>query len=319
LLKGLEASEHQTNVYLRDNRDFRLDAEYFSKQNIGLLNTLESKKHAQLGDFCYVTDGIHESIDYCEESRVNLFSATTPRENFFDLSRKAYISVDAHLANPRTALLENDIVISTVGTIGNCAVINKTVLPANSDRHVGILRLTSNAVRPRYVSTFLLTKYGRFQTWRESTGNVQLNLFLYRIRTLKIALPSIPYQQVIEDTILKADRKHEASKSSYAQAEALLLETLGLTQFTPSIESINIKSFKDSFGTSGRMDAEYYQPKYEALLDVLKRDSLTIADVATVRNERFKPQTKGHFDYIEIGSLNGDGTVTAESIVFMRM
>lgn len=78
-----------------------------------------------------------------------------------------YISEKAHKQNPRTALKENDIIISTVGTIGNCAVVNRSVLPANSDRHIGIIRIKDNIFKPRYISTFLLSKYGTFQTLRE--------------------------------------------------------------------------------------------------------------------------------------------------------
>ncbi len=35
-------------------------------------------------------------------------------------------------------------------------------------------------------------------------------------------------------------------------------------------QNINIKSFKDSFGTTGRLDAEYYQKKYEVVVEKIK-------------------------------------------------
>ncbi|MFM7468258.1 MAG: restriction endonuclease subunit S, partial [Vampirovibrionales bacterium] len=56
------------------------------------------------------------------------------------------------------------------------------------------------------------------------------------------------------------------SKQAYAEAEAVLLEELGLADFTPRNEAVTIKSFSESFGSTGRLDAEYYQPKYEAIL-----------------------------------------------------
>ena len=256
--------------FLKENFEFRLDAEYFLKANLEKLTKLSNVGYQKISAFGYVTDGIHTAIDYSEDSNVNLFSATTPRENFFDLTRQVFISEKAHRENPRTALKENDIIISTVGTIGNCAVVNKDVLPANSDRHVGIIRLENYDFLPRYISTFLLTKYGRFQTWRESTGNVQLNLFLYRIRTLKIANLSKTFQFKIENSVLLADSKRKNSQSLYTQAETLLLETIGLKDFEPSKEPVNIKSFKDSFIATGRLDAEYYQKKYEEVVSHIK-------------------------------------------------
>jgi len=53
------------------------------------------------------------------------------------------------------------------------------------------------------------------------------------------------------------------SQTTYAAAENLLLEALGLKDFQPSQQNVSIKSFQESFLTSGRLDAEYYQPKYE--------------------------------------------------------
>nr|MCU0351678.1 hypothetical protein [Flavobacterium sp.] len=143
MLEGLEITVININDFISDNSEFRLDSEYFLKSNLKKLEILKNKGYNLISQFGYVTDGIHTSIDYVEKGYINLFSATTPRENYFDLSRGAYISEKAHILNPRTALKENDIIISTVGTIGNCAVINKSVLPANSDRHVGIIRLNN--------------------------------------------------------------------------------------------------------------------------------------------------------------------------------
>jgi restriction endonuclease S subunit len=39
-----------------------------------------------------------------------------------------------------------------------------------------------------------------------------------------------------------------------------------MVDFSPSTEKVNIKSFKDSFLATGRLDAEYYQPKYEEMM-----------------------------------------------------
>lgn len=161
----------------------RLDAEYYKKSYIDKVAKLKKHNFVKLGNVAYITDGIHESIDFNSRSGINLISAKSPKENYFDLSSNSYISEDQHNQNKRTALKKNDVIISTVGTIGNCAVVNDEILPANSDRHVGIVRI-QNTLSPYYLSTFLLSKYGKFQTFRESTGNVQLNLFIYKIKEL---------------------------------------------------------------------------------------------------------------------------------------
>lgn len=248
-----------------------------------MLYVLNKKGFRKISDFSIVTDGIHSSIDYSDDSGINLISATSPKQNVFDLSRKAYISSKAHIENPRTALKENDIILSTVGTIGNCAVVTKSILPANSDRHVGIIR-TDNTISPFYVSTFLISKYGIFQTLRESTGNVQLNLFIYKIRTLKIANASNEFQLVIENVIKKAHSNLELSKAHYIQSEQTLLQKLGLADWKHSEETKAIKKFSESFAISGRLDAEYYQQKFDEVLQVIgKVKHKTLGNIASFK------------------------------------
>ena len=60
------------------------------------------------------------------------------------------------------------------------------------------------------------------------------------------------------------------SKDIYQQAEDLLLSELGLQDWQPTEESVAVKSFSESFLSSGRLDAEYYQPKYDELYEHLE-------------------------------------------------
>lgn len=43
-----------------------------------------------------------------------------------------------------------------------------------------------------------------------------------------------------------------------------------MVQNSDRVENLNVKSFKDSFGTTGRLDAEYYQKKYEVVIAKIK-------------------------------------------------
>jgi len=253
LLGGLECSE----VMLSNlNEDFRIDSEYFLKLTLKLQGILKKNKCVKIGDIATVTDGIHSSIEYDSESGINLISATSPRKNTFDLSRGAFISKSFHEENPRTALKEGDVILSTVGTIGNCAVVDNEILPANSDRHVGIIRV-NGLVNPYVLSTFLLTKYGVNQTKRETTGNVQPNLFLYKIKSITIPLFSAKFQAVLVELIMYAKKLGKQADIAYTSAETLLLTSLNLQNFTPSRQNTSVKRFSETFA-SGRLDAEYY-------------------------------------------------------------
>ena len=295
-MEGLEISVVKLSEL---NNESRVEAEYFSKENLKLPANLSNYGCIPILNVANsVTDGIHTSIDYDENSSINLISAGSPKENVFDLSRSVFISEKAHKENPRTALRKNDVVISTVGTIGNCAVVDESILPANSDRHVGIVRLNVEKYSPYVLSTFLLSKYGRMQTLRESTGNVQLSLFLYKIRELLIPNFSDTFQSKIESLVKSAHAKLEESKSLYSQAEDLLLGELGLKDWQPKNTLHTTKKFSD-FAQSGRLDAEYYQPKYDDLFERLQKvDCKTIKEIQIINYRGFQPE------YVENGKID---------------
>ena len=122
-----------------------------------------------------------------------------------------------------------------------------------------------------------MSKYGRFQTKRHTTGNVQPNLFIYKIKELKIPYISESFQQKIEDMVVEANVLLDNSKVMYEDAKRVLIDALGLSDFKPEDEMYNIKSFSNSFGKTGRLDAEYYQPYYDEFEDIVKKHGFVLA------------------------------------------
>lgn len=313
MLKGLEISEIRLSEVLEENENFRFDAEYFKKEYLEKLQQIKKKNFLKLGAVSFITDGIHESINFDEQSGINLISAKSPKENYFDLTGNSCISAQQHANNKRTALQENDIILSTVGTIGNCAIVKNDILPANADRHVGIIRL-KDTIKPYFLSSFLLSKYGRFQTLREATGNVQLNLFIYKMKELIVPLLSDNFQNAIEKLCIHAFEKIEESKNLYAQAEQLLLQELGLADFSPTQANINIKNLSESFGTAGRLDAEYYQPKYEDYVNLVfnyKHGFEKLVSCCNVKLNNYMPDDKQKYKYIELSNIGNTGEITS--------
>jgi type I restriction enzyme, S subunit len=167
--------------------------------------------------------------------------------------------IEQDAANPRTRARLHDVLLTTVGTIGNAAVANEDIVPANMDRHLGIIRIRQNVdVDPYYLATFLNSELGRFQTWRESTGNVQLNLFIEKIKTLLVPIGN-SYNAIGDKTRL-AYAKYRESKALYIQAQSLLTAELGLDKLVLPPNNISIRHFS-GITTTTRIDAEYYHPQ----------------------------------------------------------
>ena len=247
----------------------RCDAEYYQPRYVADARRLSKSKPERIGAYAFVTDGIHASPDEVEEDGVRYLSAKCVKDNHFALGDALQISEAQHAANPRTSLREDDVLITTVGTIGNVAVVQPEILPANSDRHLGIIRLNKGApVDPYYLSTFLNCEYGRFQSFREATGNVQLNLFIEKIRELLV--PVLPCSAHVSKQTREAYAKLREATQAITAAEGLLMQALGLDRLDLKPSKCYTRRFRD-LEAGKRFGAEYYMPCKKRVLDALAK------------------------------------------------
>ena len=68
----------------------------------------------------------------------------------------------------------------------------------------------------------------------------------------------------------KLELNKAEAKNKYTEAENLLLSELDLKDWQPTDENTGVKTHKGGFGTTGRLDAEYYQPKYDEIEEKIK-------------------------------------------------
>lgn len=290
----------------------RFDAEYFQPDYMARIKRLDRLKPDRVGDFAFVTDGIHASPDVVEVGGVRYLSAKCVKDNDFAIGDTLLISAAQHSANRRTQIKRDDVLVTTVGTIGNAAVVHDDILPANTDRHLGIIRINADAnIDPYYLATFFNSTFGRFQTLRESTGNVQLNLFIEKIKTLRVVRVA-EHDAIAKKTRDAYARRKEAEKR-YAEAEALLESALGLDKLDLTPRLFYERPYAD-VQNAGRFDAEYFQPRMQNLIAALSRDGQTISDVAKLSKRYFKAEAGVEFQYIEIGDVSASGTAGSNPV-----
>lgn len=147
----------------------------------------------------------------------------------FEPEKFAHISDDCNVALRRSQLKENDILFSIAGAIGRTAIVNKSILPANTNQALAIIRLNnSEEYNLKFLRYQLASEVVLRQTERQKQGVAQLNLSLKDIGNLELSLPSLSDQQKIAtelDTILSAiDNKKqqlslldEAVKSEFVE------------------------------------------------------------------------------------------------------
>jgi restriction endonuclease S subunit len=298
-----------STIQLTKLRGFtRLDAEYYLPEYIQMYQKLVALKSMKLKDCAFITDGIHESIQYDNESGIKIISAQSVKYGYFDLSANMFISKGQHEKNKRTSLQENDVIISSVGTIGNASIVEKEILPANADRHVGIIRIKEK-INPYFLVAFLNSKYGKFQTLREATGNVQLNLFIDKIK--EILVPILPNQNKISKLVENSLRLLSESKIEYKLSEDLLLKELGIYNkiFDGDV------TFTSKYGKvlqNNRIDAEYFQPKFDKILEIIrnyKNGHSKVEDIIHINDKNFTPKKGVQYRYIELSNIAEEGKI----------
>jgi type I restriction enzyme S subunit len=142
-------------------------------------------------------------------------------DGWIDRSKFAFIEPETHEALKRSQLQEGDILFSMAGVfIGKTAVVPKSILPANTNQAVGIVRLDKRRAEPRFIDYFLRNPSYNLYLNNLVAQSAQPNLNLTEIRNLPINLPPLAEQKRIAEVLGALDDKIELNRRMNATLEA---------------------------------------------------------------------------------------------------
>lgn len=319
MLEGLEVSE----IKLSDlERTKRMDTEFYSRDNIQALNDLVAKSSFPITKFVSVSDGNHMTISdgYCDEGGVPYYRGTDIY-NFFIEQASSPLRIEERAFEvpnmKRSHLKKGDVLMSIVGAIiGNLSLVTMDA-KATCSCKLAIMR--PNGIEPSFLAIYLKSYYGQNQIQKYKRGAAQTGLILEDFDQILIPDFSKEFRSKVTEIVSQTHVVLEQSQSTYKQAETLLLDALNLADFSPSTENTNIKPFKESFATTGRLDAESYQPKYDQLRDLLESYSggvTTIDDLADqiANGAEVREYQEEGVAYLRVGDLK-NLTIDASSVV----
>jgi type I restriction enzyme S subunit len=110
----------------------------------------------------------------------------------------------------------------------------------------------------------------------------QTNVNPEEVKEIKIPILDMEFQQEVATRLQSANQKRIIAQNLYSSAENYLLECLGMQDFVANPDAYNIKTLKESFLESGRIDAEYYLPKYEELTSFIQNYSLGCSQLSDI-------------------------------------
>lgn len=299
----------------KDNDFFRIDSDYFKKE---LLTVLTGNLMLEpLGGF--VKDGyrvVYENTKVVEpeiakEKNLPIFlQATDIQTPFINRELFSYVDESDWINYPKGRVQRGEILIEVKGKAEKAAFVpddfpEKTLISGS------LYKLTVNQkINKLYLLIYLISKYG--QAFKERAKTNLLISFISKYDLYKIPVPvfSSEFQKQIETVVKEAHGKLEQSKRLYAEAESLLLDELGLRDWQPTEENTAVKSFKESFLASGRLDAEYYQPKYDQLENAIedcKYEKHVLGSlIEPIKNgAEFRDFVEEGIPYIRVGDVKG--------------
>lgn len=156
--------------------------------------------------------------------------------------------------------------ITVVGTLGKVAI-------ATHEDTKSIFSCKSTIIRPKNINPFYLLTYlnsdtGKIFSLRGKRGVIQEGLNLTDLREIQVLIPSEKFQQKIEELIKKSFANIKSSGTAYTQAQTFLLCELGLADWQPKHQLAFVKNYSDT-KQACRIDAEYFQPKYEEIIKAI--------------------------------------------------
>ena len=187
---------------------------------------------APLGEVCSVITKGTTPSDYSENGAVNFVKAESISPNHcIDNKMLAHIDGSTHNSElKRSIIKENDILFTIAGTLGKFCIADKTILPANTNQAVAIIRVDESKIHPIDIYAMFVGGIHEDYCKRNIQQAVQANLSLETISKLPIVLPTDDmmkrFHQQVESTF-RAIYLKQQENIKLTELQSLLLAKMG--------------------------------------------------------------------------------------------
>ena len=317
MLKGLEISEVKLSEI--DTIQYRFDAEFYSKQNLLLDKFFDKAGYVTLNllkckiDCSAFYPGITQHYDF-NGNGIPFIRVNEIQNGFVKITENtAFLPAFVIEENSNTIAkaYPNDIVIAKGGnTLGKVGILTNEYSEYAICRDVLLIRTDNLLFNQKYsIWAYLHSNFGYRQMIKTASQTGQPHLTVPNSAELK--MPKwIETNNRFSESYLKAQKLLFEARKIYAEAEEILLSELSLKDWKPNNENVSVKRLSD-FASSGRLDAEYYQIKYDEIENKIKSSSYDLlSNVMEIKDKNFNPAGKAVYKYIELANIGSAGEIT---------
>jgi restriction endonuclease S subunit len=307
----------------------RIDAEYYEPYYLRNEEKIKLKRWTYLNDDEFFIRRGTQPLYKEEETGFYALNSVCILDGDIDFSNSKFVSKEFYMKNIDSAFKFKDVLVNStgVGTLGRVAIVLYKDKEGLVDNHVTRIRLNRLvSLLPEYIFSFLRSLYGQSQIERLYHGSSgQIEIYANDFKQIKIPILSDTFQKQIQNLVLQSYNEKEKSVSLYKKAEDTLLEELGLKDWKPKTKKIFVggKEYEEEENISirnlsevlkaDRMDAEYWEPKYEEIitklngkieLKPLKKFILSIQKGVEVGSDNYVEEGK---PFIRVSNLSING------------
>ena len=307
-MEGLEIKEKKLYEVL-SNKDFRIDSSFYTK---------EPKKNP---DLIYAKIGEHLiSSQYGISIEMNTDSVGYPiyrMNEIHDMLCDLDVDKCADITQAeydRFALKDRDVLFNRTNSfewVGRTGIYYQNDDIQRTFASYLVRLNPKDSILPEYLCAYLNCKYGEWDVKRRARQSInQTNVNPEEVKEIEIPILDIDLQQKIRCCFTQANSLRILSQKTYSEAELILHNGLGVNSVAVTDVNVSQKRFSD-FINSGRLDAEYYQPKYDDLFSRLSKfESKRLGNMVQIRKS-IEPgseayQNKG-IPFIRVSNLSKFG------------
>lgn len=261
-MDGLECTEVQFCRTLAATDYFRLESEFFNAKSLVYPQTLKGSD--------IIDEVQYGTSKYCDEESDGypVLRLNELHNGFIEIPQK-YCHILSSDEFEKLRLKKGDVLI--IRTNGNPNLVGRAAVVLENTEFAFasyLFRVVPNGkINSETLVAYLNCKYGRYEIDKNSMKGNQTNFSPAKFKDIAIPNFGKPFQATIQKLFWNAHTLRDTANNTYAKAETGLNTAVGIP--SAYINEVSIKNLSASFKRTGRLDAEYYQPKYDQLFTAL--------------------------------------------------
>lgn len=283
--------------------DRRLDPEYWDPEVLKVEQKLDGEKLST-----FIQDGyrvVYENTKIIEKKigereHLPYFVQASDIENFYiNMDTVDCVSENDWNAYPKGRINKGELLIEVKGNVKKVAIVTDDI-PCKTLISGTLYKASIKNINKYHVLNFLSCKYGQKLKERLVCNIATPYINKESLYNIKIPLMSNEFQKKIEKCYIFAFKIVQKSKESYSDSLITLLSLLDVLNWTPKHKLWSVKNYSD-VKDANRLDAEYFQPKYDEIMNILNKNGYTrlIDNFNIVRNSGLEYHEDGKIGVIK--------------------